>query len=240
MLPHPRIGTLRGFTLIELLVAISLMAVMAVMSWQGLDGMARAQEQTRQRSNEVLALQMGLAQWTADLDALAQVPPTLSMDWDGRVLRLTRYNSASPTEGLVVVAWSRRLVNGAGQWLRWQSPAVRTRSELQDAWQQATLWAQNPGQEEKKREVSVAPLEQWQFFYYRQNAWTNPLSSDTGSTPSSTSGTALSSSDMSATAQVNSGIPDGVRLVLTLPASSALAGVITRDWARPNLGGNKS
>jgi general secretion pathway protein J len=248
MFPPPRIDPERGFTLIELLVALSLMAVMAVMSWQGLDGMTRAQEQTRQHSNEVLALQMGLAQWTADLDALAPVPQTPSIDWDGRVLRLTRYNSASPTEGLLVVAWSRRLVNSTGQWLRWQSPAVRTRSELQDAWQQATLWAQNPGPEQKKREVAVAPLEQWQFFFYRQNAWTNPLSSDTGTLPSSTTGTALSStpgtapssSDTGTAAPANSGIPDGVRLVLTLPSSSALGGVITRDWARPNLGGNKS
>jgi general secretion pathway protein J len=245
MLPYPRIGKLRGFTLIELLVAISLMAVMAVMSWQGLDGMARAQEQTRLRSNEVLALQMGLGQWTADLDALAQVPQTQSMDWDGQVLRLTRYNSASPTEGLLVVAWSRRMEDGAGQWLRWQSPAVHTRSELQDAWQQAMLWSRNPGTEQKRREVSVAPLEQWQLFYYRQNAWTNPLSRDTGVPPSSTAGTTQSSgttgtaSSSSDAGTANAGIPDGVRLVLTLPATSVLGGVITRDWARPNLGANR-
>ncbi|MGH6628041.1 MAG: PulJ/GspJ family protein, partial [Burkholderiaceae bacterium] len=45
-----------GFTLIELLVAISVMALLAVLSWRGLDGMARAQAQTRQRADEVLSL----------------------------------------------------------------------------------------------------------------------------------------------------------------------------------------
>ena len=30
----------RGFTLIELLVAITIMALLAVLSWRGLDGMA--------------------------------------------------------------------------------------------------------------------------------------------------------------------------------------------------------
>ena len=32
----------RGFTLIELLVAIAVMALMAILSWRGLDGMSRA------------------------------------------------------------------------------------------------------------------------------------------------------------------------------------------------------
>ena len=40
----------RGFTLIELLVALSIMAVMAVLSWRGLDGMTRTQAQVRQHS----------------------------------------------------------------------------------------------------------------------------------------------------------------------------------------------
>jgi general secretion pathway protein J len=232
MLSHPRVIATRGFTLIELLVAIAVMAMMAMMSWQGLDGMTRAQAQTRQRANEVLALQMGLAQWAADLDALAQGTQIPSIDWDGRVIRMTRYSRTSAADGLLVVAWSRRIVDGTGQWLRWQSPPVRTRGELQDAWQQATLWAQNPGQELKRREVIITPLDQWQLFYYRQDAWTNPLSSAAGTAPSA-SGTPVP-------AVPTTSLPDGVRLVLTLPGTSALAGVITRDWIRPTVGGNKS
>jgi general secretion pathway protein J len=229
MLPRPRIRPTQGFTLIELLVAIAVMAMMAMMSWQGIDGMTRAQAQTRQRANEVLALQMGLAQWTADLDALAQVPQVPSLDWDGRAIRMTRYSSTSATDGLLIVAWSRRTVGGTGQWLRWQSPPLHTRGELLDAWQQATIWAQNPGDELKRREVVIAPLDQWQLFYFRQTAWTNPLSSDTSMTPSG-----------GVPAALNTSIPEGVRLILTLPDNSALAGVITRDWVRPTLSTNKS
>ena len=87
----------QGFTLIELLVAIALMALMAAMSWRGLDGMTRAQTQMRQHADEVLTLQAGLAQWGADLDALAQQPNTPNLDWDGRALRLLRTSSASPS-----------------------------------------------------------------------------------------------------------------------------------------------
>jgi general secretion pathway protein J len=211
----------KGFTLIELLVALTVMAVMAVMSWQGIDAMSRAQTQSLERSQQVMRFQTGLAQWTTDLDAQVQLPQIASLDWNGRALRLIR-NGSNADDGYWVVAWSSRLENDQFRWLRWQSAAVRTRGELQEAWQQAGLWTQNPGDEQKKREVFIAPLTQWQLFYYRQNAWTSPLSSDStaaGNTPIA---------------------PDGIRLILTLPASGSPSGVLTRDWARPTFGASKS
>lgn len=214
-----------GFTLIELLVAISLMALMAGLSWRGLDGMTRAQTQMRQNSDDVLALQAGLAQWGADLDALASQPDTPSLDWDGRALRILRRGTASPGEGLKVVAWTRRIADGTGQWLRWQSPPLRTRGELQLAWQKAALWAQNASDEDRKREVRIVRLDQWQIFYYRGDAWSNPLSS------------AGAARDDKAVADLV--LPDGVRLVLSLTPGQALSGTITRDWLRPGVGGGK-
>ena len=98
----------RGFTLIELLVAISVMALIAILSWRGLDGMVRAQESTRQRADEMLVLQAALGQWGTDLDALVSIANTTPLDWDGQVLRLTRRSSAVPDEGALVVAWTRR------------------------------------------------------------------------------------------------------------------------------------
>jgi general secretion pathway protein J len=35
-------------------------------------------------------------------------------------------------------------------------------------------------------------------------------------------------------------LPDGVRLVLQLPAGRAISGQLTRDWVRPTVGGGKS
>ncbi|MCB1974431.1 MAG: prepilin-type N-terminal cleavage/methylation domain-containing protein, partial [Burkholderiaceae bacterium] len=116
----------RGFTLVELLVAMAIMGLMALLSWRGLDGMVRAQEQTRQRGDQLLVLQAALTQWGADLDALLPLPHTTPLDWDGQVLRITRRSSAIPDEGALVVAWARRNVDGTSQWLRWQSPPLRT------------------------------------------------------------------------------------------------------------------
>lgn len=224
----PRAPDQRGFTLVELLIALGVLALMAGLSWRGLDAMVQTRDAVRQHSDAVLTLQAGLTQWSADLDALAELPQTPALLWDGRGLRLTRRSSARPDEGVLVVAWARRNIDGSGQWLRWQSPPLRTRGELQAAWGQAGLWAQNPGAAERKFEVRVVALDQWQIYYFRNNAWSNPLSSaDTA--PAVPADTAIGTPP-----------PDGVRLVLTLPAGEPVSGTLTRDWMRATLGGGKS
>lgn len=221
---RPSFG-MQGFTLIELLVAISLMAVMAALSWRGLDGMTRAQGQMREHSDQVLALQAALGQWGGDLDAMAIQPTHSSLDWDGRALRILRRSATNPSEGLRVVAWASRNINGSNQWLRWQSPPLATRGELQQAWQKAEVWAQNPGDDERKNEVRIMPLERWQIYYSRNTTWGNPLSSEGAPADSKTAAAP--------------GIPDGIRLVLTLPPAQAVSGTLTRDWMRPGIGGGK-
>jgi general secretion pathway protein J len=222
----------RGFTLIELLVAISVMALLAVLSWRGLDGMARSQAQTSQRADEVLNLQAGLGQWKVDLDSLTQMqtptPQVTNLAWDGRVLRLTR-RATNVGDGLVVVAWTRR-GEADGQWLRWQSPPVRTVGAWSDAWNRANVWSQTASAEDRLREVMITPLASWQLFYYRGNAWSNPLSS---------AGSGNLSSSGSSTAGNAAIVPDGIRLILELPPGQPVNGRITLDWVRPTLGGDR-
>ena len=225
--PVSRAAGALGFTLIELLVAISVMALIALLSWRGLDGMVRAQQATSQRADELLVLQAALGQWNADLDALMPVANTTPLDWDGQVLRLTRRSTAVPDQGALVVAWTRRNVGASGQWLRWQSPPVRTQGEWQEAWLQAAQWARTPGDAERRLEVSLMPLLDWQIFYFRGGAWSNPLSS-----AGSTTGTV--------TGLTTGAIPDGIRLQITLPGGLALAGQLTRDWVNPLLGGGRT
>jgi general secretion pathway protein J len=221
-----------GFTLIELLVALFALSLLAVLSYRGLDGMMRAQASTEARADEVLTLQTGLAQWAADLDAIEQIPGLKAIEWNGRVLRLTRRSTASPTDGLLVVAWARRIVGDKSMWLRWQSPPVTTRGDIDQAWQHADLWSQNASSDDLAREVAVTPLDDWQIFFFRENAWTNPQSSDV----TSVSIASVARTAASGTAAVNpTQQPDGVRLVLQLPGNQAVAGTITRDWVRPQV-----
>jgi general secretion pathway protein J len=230
-----RLRTDHGFTLVELLVALFAMALLAILSWRGLDGMTRAQAQTEARADQVLALQIGLAQWTADLDALMQLPQLTALDWNGRVLRLTRRSTASVTDGVLVVGWTRRVINGSGRWLRWQSPPLTKRGQIEEAWLKADIWSQNPGDEEKLREVDITPLQEWEIFYFRSDAWTNPLSSD-ATAVTGISAAVAAEAGLARTAV----IPDGVRLVLVLPQDQAINGKLTRDWVRPTVGGGKS
>jgi general secretion pathway protein J len=215
-----------GFTLIELLVALSVMALLALLSWRSIDGMTRGLTDLGARSDEVLTLQVSLAQFRSDLDAMAQLPRVNSLDWDGRVLRLTRL-AAVPAEGLQVVAWTRRFDDG-GKWLRWQSPTTTAYTDWRRSWEQAAAWGQSASPENQKRETFIVELADWQIFYFRNNAWSNPLSSDGAPKGLQPTGTPP---------QVS--IPDGIRLVLSLPASQRMAGKLTLDWVRSDLGRDK-
>lgn len=231
----------RGFTLVELMVAIFVMALLALLSWRGLDGMVRAQAYTQARSDQVLTLQAALGQWTADLEANEQaIPQNKALDWDGRGLRIVRRSGTAPSAGWLVVAWSRRDAAGGGQWLRWQSPELWRQGDLQQAWEQAAQWIENATPEQRQREIALLPLTGWQlyYFYKRDGTWTNPLSS---------TGTVIRTplpnlpQPIAGFAQpVTFTPPDGVRLVLDLPAGHPLAGRLVRDWVRPTVGGGRS
>ena len=227
----------RGFTLVELLVALVIMALLALLSWRGLDGMTRVQSQTQSHTDGVLALQAGLAQWQTDLDAIslqAHVPGVNGLDYDGSVLRLTRRYAEDgdksekfeKSDSIRVVAWSQRVVGDKTTWLRWQSEPLKTRAELQTAWRQALTWSKEGSETDRKREVAIAAIEKWQMLYYVNDAWVNALSNGGANTVTEgATGTAT--------------VPDGIRLVLTLAPGQALVGNITRDWGRPTLGGGK-
>jgi general secretion pathway protein J len=250
----------RGFTLIELMVAITVLAIMAGLSWRSLDGMFRTQSSTRQYADQVLVLQTVLAQWQADWDQVTETGLVSAADYDGKVLRLTRLeagadafsttaaanavnksssisNAATASAGIRVVAWTVGVMQGQSVWLRWQSERVSDQAALMQAWQNAAHWANKLGNAPvppQYNEVKLLPLSSWQLVYYRNDAWVNPLSSaSNGSTTGSGTQSIIPP-------------PDGVRLILDLPAeavqgqSPALTGRIQRDWVNPKWSAAKS
>lgn len=237
-----------GFTLVEVLVALALMAVLALLSWRGLDSMLRTQDSTGARINAVALAQVSMLQWQSDLNAVQAVPLLINdvaLAWDGRVMRmlrrsgtpllsqenlnkgLTPYNAApqnavSADAGMQVVAWTVR----DGHWWRWQSPDLRLRADVVQAWQQAAQWGQNPGSELRRYEARLMPVQSWQVFYFRENAWTNPLSSAGNSAGLNLSATPL---------------PDAVQIQLTLDGKVAPdSGTLTLDWVNPAYNPSRS
>ena len=214
----------QGFTLIELLVAISVMAMLALLSWRSIDGMTRTQTVTQQRADQLLRLQAALGQWVADLDAITQTQELAPLEFDGRLLRLTRRDSSETgldSPGMRVVAWTQ----ANGQWMRWQSGTLQHRDDLARAWQRAALWGQTSASGSSQpaagdSAVAVATIDQWQLYYHRGETWGNPLSSV---------------GNESAGNAVGNSLPNGVRLVLSLTPGQAIAGSVIRDWVRPTL-----
>jgi general secretion pathway protein J len=227
-------GSPRGFTLIELLVAIAVMSMLAVLSWRSLDGMNRAQTFTQQRADQLLRLQAALGQWSADLDAIINTREVQPLEFDGRLLRLTRRDSSETgldSPGMRVVAWTRfdgtNTGGATGQWMRWQSGPISHRDDLARAWERAADWSQRARSAPDQvifgeSAVPVIGIENWQLFYHRGETWGNPLSS-VGNPGLDGQGLALSN------------LPDGVRLVLTLAPSQGLTGTLVRDWVRPTM-----
>lgn len=229
----------KGFTLIEVMVALVVMAIMAVLTWQGIDGMAKASSMHRTRSDDVAAIQTALLQWRTDLDQMidaSQTAPSLlggggaagglstakAIEFDSRVVRITRRFSG---EEMRVVAWgARQIQSNTGStksFIRWVSEPIRTRGQWQAAWDQAGRWGQNPSAADTARETGVFGIDEWQIFYYRNDAWSNPQSADGASAQSNTN-------------------PDGVRLILQLAPGQQPGGKLTMDWVQPTRGGGKS
>ena len=215
-----------GFTLIELMTAVAVMAILALLSWRGLDNMTQVQSQTQIRTDGVMALQSGLAQWQAYLDATWENPQTPSinaLDFDGQVLKMVRRFTENGTEQLRVVAWAMRGSEGKPQWLRWQSERLQTRADLLNAWLLASQWAKTPTDDSKKNELVIAAIDKWDLRYMhdQDKSWSNALSTGNAVIPG--------------TLQMK--LPKGVRLMLTLTKGQALEGEIIRDWVRPSFGG---
>ena len=224
-----------GFTLIELLVALSIMALMALMSWRGLDAMLRTAQHTRTRSADLLALQAGVAQWVTDLDHLAQTPYAHAVDWDGRVLRVLRTSPVGSPQALQVVAWTLRPQSGSLQWMRWQSAPARQRGELLAAWQQAANWGRATGELVVDRgvpadalgsAVAVAPARAWQLLYFRSGQWA-PAQTLLGSAR------AVPGASADASSLSFGETPEGLRLILEMPEGAALPGRVVNDWFSP-------
>ncbi len=203
----------RGFTLVEVLVALVIMALMAGMAWQGVDGIVRTRDASQKQLEQTLRLNTVLAQWQTDLAAVQDTGAVPPLVFDGATLRMTR----SVPDGVQVVVWSMRPQGTANAWERWASPAVTGSAALQDSWfTSQQLQGGEPGQLR-----TLEGLSQWQVYFFQGNSWSNAQSTGNLAAPAP----ALPAS----AAAPRQALPSGVRVVLTFASGSGLNGTLTRD-----------
>ena len=206
----------RGFTLVEVLVAMMIMAILAIMAWQGVDGIVRARAASEARLEQTLRLNTVIAQWEQDLALLQDTSVAPALTFDGASVRLTRRAEG----GVQLVVWSLRPGADAAQagagLLRWAGPAVTGSGELQEGWLRSQQFqGVEPGQLR-----TLAGVSQWQLYCFRGNAWSNCQSSGD-----------LASPAPGASAAPRQALPSGVRLVLGFAEGSGMNGSLTRDVA---------
>jgi len=205
-----------GFTLVEVLVAMVVMAIMSLMAWQGVDGIARTRESNQVRLEQILRLETVMAQWEQDLAALQESSAVPALRCDGQNVRLTRRAEG----GMQVVLWSLRPDARGSVWQRWAGPATTTTHGLQDSW----LRTQQFQGSEDGQLRALEGVESWQVYFFRGNAWSNCQSAD-----DLTPVTPVAASAPASGAAPRVVLPSGVRVVLAFAPGSGLNGSLVRD-----------
>jgi len=124
----------RGFTLIELLVAISVLAIVAVLGWRGLDTIVRARTALNSELAQTRGLQLAFAQMQSDCGQIADKNniggrPVLATQ-PGRLTLVRMVFAENQPSRVQVVAYRVR----DGMLTRRESPATRDLNELDAAW----------------------------------------------------------------------------------------------------------
>jgi general secretion pathway protein J len=156
----------RGFTLVELLVAISILAMVAVLGWRGLDGIVRARVALTEQMETTRGMQLAFAQMQSDLEHVAgqeimDQRPYLLADQDRLTLVRVASTENEPTR-LLVVAY--RVVDGT--LTRRESVGTRDLKQL-DA-----LWKSMTNSTDSTQPVALqSGVNAMQVLYWQNNQW---------------------------------------------------------------------
>ena len=127
----------RGFTLIELLLAISILAIIAVLGWRGLDSIVRSRETLTAGMDQTRGLQLAFAQMQSDCENLADNALLRNRAFlqaeDNRITLVRLVMAENQPTRMQVVSYRVR----DGVLTRRESLATRELTQLDSLWQAA-------------------------------------------------------------------------------------------------------
>jgi general secretion pathway protein J len=162
----------RGFTLVELLVAISILGMVAVLGWRGLDGIVRARANLTDQMEVTRGMQLAFAQMQSDAEHLAGVDlvgnrATLVAE-DGRLTLVRTVFLENTASRVQVVAY--RLVDGV--LLRRESNATRDLTQLDILWKAAISDTDTTAPVALQSGIAAMQMLVWQNGAWRQSVAT--------------------------------------------------------------------
>jgi general secretion pathway protein J len=158
----------RGFTLIELLVAISILAMVAVLGWRGLDGIVRARVALTEQMETTRGMQLAFAQMQSDCEHMADSTlldkrPFLLADNDRMTLVRQSFVENEPMR-LQVVAYRIR----DGMLTRRESAGTRDLVQLDVLWKAAISDADTTAPVTLQAGVTGMTIQTWEGNQWRQ------------------------------------------------------------------------
>jgi general secretion pathway protein J len=158
----------RGFTLVELLVAISILAIVAVLGWRGLDSIMRARSSLTTQMEVTRGMQLAFAQLQSDCEHITR-PDVLNgrpylLIGNDRITMVREVFMENQPSRLQVVAY--RIVNGT--LVRRESNVTRDLAELDALWQASTSDTDTGGAVALQGGVAGMQVLVWQNEGWRQ------------------------------------------------------------------------
>ena len=163
-----RLPIRRGFTLVELLVAISILAIVAVLGWRGLDSIVRARSSLTTQMEVTRGMQLAFAQLQSDCEHITR-PDVLNgrpylLIGNDRITMVREVFTENQPSRLQVVAY--RIVNGT--LMRRESNVTRDLAELDALWQASTTDTDTSGAVALQGGVAGMQVLVWQNEGWRQ------------------------------------------------------------------------
>jgi general secretion pathway protein J len=164
----PASPTSRGFTLVELLVAISILAIVAVLGWRGLDSIVRARASLTTQMETTRGMQLAFAQLQSDCEHITSASvingrPFL-LTGNDRITMVREVFTENQPSRLQVVAY--RVINGT--LVRRESNVTRDLAELDALWQAAVSDSATDGSVGLQTGVASMQVLVWQNGGWRQ------------------------------------------------------------------------
>ena len=161
-------STSRGFTLVELLVAISILAIVAVLGWRGLDSIVRARASLTTQMETTRGMQLAFAQLQSDCEHITTASvinnrPFL-LTGNDRITMVREVFTENQPSRLQVVAY--RVTNGV--LVRRESNVTRDLAELDALWQAAVSDTATDGSVGLQTGVAGMQVLVWQNGGWRQ------------------------------------------------------------------------